>query len=105
MSTVLLDMSSTFGTSSSVSIVEGEHTEQRKNIGKRSLVWEQFVYDEDAAKSICQVEECGKSVSGKNPTNLKQHLKTFHKTVFQQLCKKEEKAKVKKEEAEAKNKA
>lgn len=91
-------MSSVQESSSSVSA----STYSRKSIVKRSLVWEYFEYEEDANKSVCRIEDCEKSVPGKNPTNLKQHLRALHKSVFQKLCEREEAAKVKREEVATK---
>ena len=48
---------------------------------RRSPVWEYFVFNDESGKSACQVElesknsVCGHEVTGKFPTNLKQHLK------------------------------
>ena len=66
---------------------------------KRSPVWEYFHYDSAEDRSICQVENpdteslCGKSIAGKNPTNLKQHLKAVHPAVSKDVSGKEEDAK------------
>ena len=55
-------------------------------------MWEYFKYDRDLDESICQIEiplgpdsMCGKSISGKNPTNLKQHLRAAHPQVMHDL--------------------
>ena len=57
-------------------------------------MWEYYTYDRVVDKSICQVESldvmCGKSISGKNPTNLKQHLRAAHPQVMNDLKRKEE---------------
>ena len=66
----------------------------------RSLVWEYNTYYRVVDKSICQVESpdgmCGKSVSGKNPTNLKQHLSAARAQVMNDLKRKQEKNKAEK---------
>ena len=43
---------------------------------KKSFVWDYFQYDLTEDKSVCKVQQpdesvCGKSISGKYPTNLK----------------------------------
>ena len=48
---------------------------------KKSAVWDYFCYDSLHNKSVCQVKGtseslCNKSIAGKNPTNLKQHLRS-----------------------------
>lgn len=48
---------------------------------------------------------CGKSVTGKYPTNLKQHLKLSHPNVMQEVLKREEQEKKKKLERESKKRA
>ena len=59
--------------------VTGEHsTSPSRSV--RSPVWSFFAYDAATEKSICQVELsdhviCVHNISGKYPTNLKQHLK------------------------------
>jgi hypothetical protein len=52
---------------------------------KSSGVWDHFKYDIDENVSECIVETsadklCGKRIVGRNPTNLKRHLQSFHKT-------------------------
>ena len=72
----------------------------------RSLVWDYFKYDPVVDKSVCQVEKsntdsiCGKSVAGKNPTNLKQHLRAAHPQVMNDILRKEEDMKKVKAEKE-----
>ena len=62
--------------------VTGEHsTSPSRSV--RSPVWSFFTYDAATEKSICQVELsdhviCVHNISGKYPTNLKQHLKRSH---------------------------
>ena len=80
---------------------------------KISPVWEYFIYDHTTDKSICQVASetpetesvCGKSVTGKFPTNLKQHLRLAHPSVMKEVSRKEEEAKKAKEEAESSKRA
>ena len=66
---------------------------------KRSTVWRYFLYDKDKNKSFCQVqvprdhgdrggpslEVCGVALTGKYPTNMKQHLRTAHDTKYQEM--------------------
>ena len=48
------------------------------------MVWEYFQYDSMQGKNVCQIEKlnteslCEKSIAGKNPTNLQQHIKSTH---------------------------
>jgi len=60
---------------------------------KTSGVWEYFVYKIDTNSSQCIVDvgtkSCGETCSGRNPTNLKTHLSSFHKEVFAALNSKE----------------
>lgn len=55
---------------------------------KDSLVWDYFEYLESKGKSICRVvnekssEECNIEICGKNTTNLKRHIASFHKEVY-----------------------
>ncbi|XP_055869399.1 uncharacterized protein LOC129923247 [Biomphalaria glabrata] len=70
---------------------------------QESFVWEYFRYDADSDKSVClcivsnannsQVE-CGKALKGKNSTNLKTHLESFHVEAYNNVIEKE-KTKVK----------
>ena len=72
---------------------------------KRSLVWEYFVYEEDANKNVCRIEDCEKSVPEKKsyqPKTTLTFVRALHKSVFQKLCEPEEAAKVKREEAATK---
>ena len=69
---------------------------------RKSVVWEYFEYDLVREKSICQVlksptledgdtsDICGQAISGKFPTNLKQHLKKVHPEQHSELMEKEE---------------
>lgn len=71
----------------------------RQAIGrpKQSPVWNYFVYVEDSDKSVCQVPVglsdgsgvCGHAVSGKYPTNMKQHLKRSHKAEYDEVLRQE----------------
>ena len=70
-------------------------------------MWDYFRYDSLNKKSVCQVQGnggslCEKSITGKNPTNLKQHLKSIHPAVMNEFSKKEEIVKKCKLEEEAK---
>ena len=59
-----------------------EHSESRASRGTvRSPVWNFFNFNEATEKSACQVQLsnqniCAQTISGKYPTNLKQHLRT-----------------------------
>ena len=88
-------------------------TKATPSIGRprRSLVWDYFDYDPVADKSVCQVLStssqnsdaiviCGSSVSGKFPTNLRQHLKRCHTAQFSELVLKEESEKKEKQRIE-----
>ena len=104
-------MTSTYASSSTLSTLsaEDETTESRAS-QRRSAVWDYFQYDVAQQKSVCQVEQtgsgslCGKNIAGKNPTNLKKHLSSFHHNVFLELSKKEDSAKKLRSELEAKKK-
>ena len=70
----------------------------------KSLVWEYFKYDRVLDKSICQTQKspttltvivCVERVAGKNPTNLKQHLRTDHPQVINDIERKEDMKKIK----------
>ena len=55
-------------------------------------MWTYFVFDAVANRSKCTVvadgeTTCGKSLAGKNPTNLKHHLHVKHHALFE-LCQK-----------------
>ena len=73
---------------------------------KRSPVWDYFCYNSTQEKSVCQVELlatetlCGKSITGKNTTNLKQHLKAMHANVLLEVSKREDEMKKMKLEKE-----
>jgi hypothetical protein len=60
---------------------------------KTSGVWEYFKFNIDTGYSECVVDVgtklCGKKFSGRNPTNLKTHLSSFHKESFAALTTKE----------------
>ena len=55
---------------------------------------EDYFLCDSTQNSICQIEKpdteslCEKSISGKNPTNLKQHIKAFHPAVMQVIVRK-----------------
>ena len=58
-------------------------------------VWDYFTYDAQSNKSVCQVEDekdkiCGRAVSEKYTTNVKNHLKKAHPSEFEQVVLKEE---------------
>lgn len=81
----------------SVEVSPGPSSVQLPGRPTRSLVWEYYTYDRVVDKSICQVEKspspdgmCSKSISGKNPTNLKQHLRAAHPQIMNDLKRKEE---------------
>ena len=51
---------------------------------RHSPIWDYFEYDSVSDKSKCLVVEnnntaCGAVIKGKNPTNLKVHLRSAHK--------------------------
>ena len=56
---------------------------------RNSCVWIYFNYVEDEEKSVCLVKSnegnCGHSIKGKFPTNLKTHLKSKHPKEFNEL--------------------
>ena len=72
----------------SVEVSPGPSSVQLPGHPTRSLVWDYFKYDPVVDKSVCQVEKlntdsiCGKSVAGKIPTNLKQHLLAAHPLTY-----------------------
>ena len=79
-------------------------------------MWEYFEYDPVTDKSFCQIltsvssgsdviDICGTCVSGKFPTNLRQHLKKGHPTQYSELMVKEEKEKKEREEVESARRA
>jgi len=64
----------------------------RKGVGgakRKAEVWEHFLWDSTKEKSVCQVKLgdriCGAALSGKNPTNLENHLKYKHPSLLNQL--------------------
>ena len=66
---------------------------------RKSLVWKHFFFDSSSGKSVCQVPDsstedaedsssptlCGHPIQGKFPPNLRQHLKSCHGAVYQEL--------------------
>lgn len=56
---------------------------------RESTVWNYFDYDKIADISKCRVivseKECGKLMSGKNPSNLKKHIAAIHPDVVKQM--------------------
>jgi hypothetical protein len=62
---------------------------------KDSPIWNFFKYDAAVDKSTCLISvssdseagmrSCDKQLAGKNPTNLKVHLKTFHKKHYEEF--------------------
>jgi len=53
-------------------------------------VWAHFDYVESKNSSRCIIEdakgkECGTMMAGKNPSNLKKHVETFHADIFSKL--------------------
>lgn len=69
----------------------------KNGCGRRieSEVWSYFKYDAVTNRSSCVVESdgtaCGKTFTGKNPTNLKAHLQSQHAEVYT-LCQKRDTA-------------
>jgi|SRR6218665_3229427 len=61
---------------------------------KTSGVWEHFKYDIEKNVSECMIDvagkPCGKQIGGRNPTNLKSHMQSFHKSEFKTLKENEE---------------
>ena len=55
---------------------------------RESAVWRYFIHDRIAAKSKCVV--CDFKLSGKNPTNLKTHLSTYHQAEYKIVEKSDE---------------
>ena len=91
----------------SVNIASETSSSETQNSGrpKTSLVWEIFDYDECSDNSICKVKiskgseepaQCGKTIKGKNPTNLKQHMRKHHPDNFKKFLEKEEAFKLQK---------
>lgn len=71
---------------------------------RKSLVWEYFKYHKSTNQSVCQIlstqstdtsasDICGHAISGKFPTNCKQHMKKAHPSEFSELCCKEDEEK------------
>jgi len=52
----------------------------------RHPVWQFFNYHADRNASICSIENCTTTLSGKYTTNLKKHLQSSHPAVFQQFA-------------------
>ena len=81
----------------SAEVSPGPSLAQLPRCPKRSPVWE--YYDSAEDRSLFQVENpdtkslCCESIVGKNPTNLKQHLKAVHPAVLKDVSGKEEDAK------------
>ena len=70
---------------------------------KASPVWNYFDYDNSSNCSVCKVKtteesenECGRSIKGKNPTNLKQHLSKNHTDCYKRLLEVEKEIKERK---------
>ncbi len=64
---------------------------------KENVIWEYFSYDGAQDKSTCQVvvdstsnKICGRKLAGANTTNLKTHLKTFHRDEFKIMDEKQQ---------------
>ena len=85
-------------TNDEVSCCQSDSLEGPKKIitgrPKASLVWELFDYDGSSDSSTCKIEikqdrTCGKSIKGKNPTNLKQHLAKSHPDEYTKFLEKE----------------
>ena len=66
---------------------------------RNSPIWDHFEYLQDIKKSKCMVETkkgvCGELLQGKNSSNLKTHLKSFHKDVFRVFEKADNERKIK----------
>ena len=64
----------------------------------RDNVWDYFEYVSEKSKSCCitvdskETTECSTFISRKNTTNLKKHLKRYHKNIYDNLQKKSEKS-------------
>ena len=78
---------------------------------KTSPVLNHFTYDQESNKSVCTItirnedgKACGARVKGKNPTNLKQHLKC-HKDEYRKVTEEEAKKVQSKETSIAKSKS
>jgi len=64
-----------------------ENTMFKQNSGRKrgNIVWKYFSYEASAGKSRCTVEDCGSLITGKNATNLVNHLRSKHKDVAAEL--------------------
>lgn len=71
---------------------------------RRSCVWDYFEYNEAENKSLCIVIKddsiCGKQITGKFPTNLRNHLRHTHHEAYKNMIEKEEIEKKAREEKE-----
>ena len=61
---------------------------------RQSPIWDFFDYDSEGDASKCLVENkegkvCGTKLKGKNPTNLKSHLRSTHKEAYSSFLSKE----------------
>ena len=94
--------------SSTSSVVIRREATATSGRSRKSLVWEFFEYDPVTKKSVCQVlsapsadssasDICGHSITGKFPTNLRQHLKRAHPSEFSELCGQQDREKQEKE--------
>jgi hypothetical protein len=45
-------------------------------------VWKYFVYEASVDKSRCRLDGCGAILTGKNATNLANHVKSKHKDIL-----------------------
>ena len=77
------------------------------NKSLRSPVWKYFKFVEAIGKSVCQVvgtdgEVCSQNISGKFPTNLKQHLRSKHPNEHSAVLEVDASIKKAKDEAELK---
>ena len=58
---------------------------------RESSVWQYFNFAADVGKSRCIVmkggKKCGVLIAGKNPTNLKKHLESFHRDIADEVDK------------------
>lgn len=75
---------------------------------QKSLVWEYFEYHKLTNQSVCQIlssqstdtsasDICSHAISGRFPTNCKQHMKKSHPSEFSELCRKEDEEKKERE--------
>lgn len=82
--------------SNSICNVEDEEHEvqpssKKSRAGRPSTsIHDYFEYDSAKKKTSCKQEKCSWSVNGKDPTNLKYHLRTKHLPVFKTFTDKEE---------------